>query len=166
MNLSRISPLELHTVYTSHDCTRSALHVDQRHAICLSPIYVHESQLLTASETGIRNKFIKGVLHEQEMQRFVGATCMAFGHGTVLHAQIVRDCMTFGTNGSWNGGTSSIFFSFSNSITPSRVEVWQSLLVTTHAIIHSIQQITKEGRAESHETCVRCTRYWCGFYYM
>jgi hypothetical protein len=95
----------LHTIYTAHDNTKSNLHADQRLAICLSCILVVESHLLTATDRGLRNKFIKGRLHEQEMQRFVGATCMAFGHGPILHAQIDRDAMVFSTMGSWRSGT-------------------------------------------------------------
>jgi hypothetical protein len=64
-------------------------------AICLSAILVVECHLLTATDRGLRNKFIKGTLHDQEMQRLMGATCMVFGHGTVLHAQIEHDSMIF-----------------------------------------------------------------------
>lgn len=75
-------------------------------AICLSPILVVESHLLTPTDKGLFNKFIKGTLHEQEMQRLVGATCMSFGH-PILHAQIERDNMIFATNGSWKSGRPS-----------------------------------------------------------
>jgi hypothetical protein len=61
---------------------------------------------LDPTDRGLRNKFIKGTLHQQEMQRFVAATCMAFGHGPVLHAQIYRDSMEFSTLGSWRSGLS------------------------------------------------------------
>jgi hypothetical protein len=96
--------MNLHTVFTAHDNTKSTLHAEQRLAICLSPILVEKCHLLTASDSGLRNKYIKGRLHEQEMQRFVGATCMAFGHGSVLHAQIDRDMMVFSTMGNWRSG--------------------------------------------------------------
>jgi hypothetical protein len=96
--------MKLHTVYTSNDLTKSALHAERRLAICLSAILVVECHLLTATDRGLRNKFIKGRLHDQEMQRFVGAACMAFGHGAVLHAQIDRDAMVFSTMGNWRSG--------------------------------------------------------------
>ena len=104
VNLSRVTPMNLHGVFTTHDNSRAILHANQRIAICLSPILVIESHLLTATDQGLRNKFIKGTLHEQEMQRFVGATCMAFGHGPVLHAQIDRGSMVFSTKGNWGSG--------------------------------------------------------------
>ena len=104
VNLSRVSPLKLHTVFSAHDNTKSLLHANQRMAICFSPILVVESHLITPSDRGLRNKFIKGTLHEQEMQRLVGATCMAFGHGPILHAQIDRDSMIFSTLGNWRTG--------------------------------------------------------------
>lgn len=96
-------------MYTAHDNTKSALHADQRLAICLSPILVEECHLLTATDRGLRNKFIKGRLHEQEMQRLVGATCMVLGHGPVLHAQIDRDMMVFSTMGNWRSGMCRLF---------------------------------------------------------
>jgi hypothetical protein len=99
--MSRVSPMNVHTVFTSHE--KSLLHSGQRMAVCLSPILVVESHLLTPTDKGLFNKFIKGKLHEQEMQRLVGATCMAFGQ-SVLHAQIERDNMIFATNGNWKSG--------------------------------------------------------------
>jgi hypothetical protein len=97
--------MKLHTNYTAHDNSKSTLQAEQRLAICLSPILVTESHLLMATDRGLRNKFIKGTLHEQEMQRLVGAACMAFGHGPVLQAQIDRDMMVFSTMGNWRSGT-------------------------------------------------------------
>jgi hypothetical protein len=88
VNLSRVSPLNLYAVFTAHDYSKAILHANQRIAICLSPILVVESHLLTATDRGLKNKFIKGLLHEQEMQRFVGATCMAFGHGSYMRRLI------------------------------------------------------------------------------
>lgn len=114
VNLSRASPLELHTVYTAHDGSKSQLYADRRIAVCLSAVLVVDSHLLSPTDCGLRNKFIKGTLHQQEMQRFVGATCMVFGHGPLLHAQIERDSMVFGTMGLWRSGlsTSSSHFGF------------------------------------------------------
>jgi len=92
-------------VYTAHDNSKSILYAERRIAICLSPLLVIESHLLDPTDRGLHNKFIKGTLHQQEMQRFVGATCMVFGHGPVLHAQIDRDSMVFSTLGSsWRSG--------------------------------------------------------------
>ena len=104
INPSRISPLEVHTIHTSLDGSRSQLHVDRRLAVCLSPLLVNESHLMTPTDRGLRNKFIKGTLHQQEMERFVGLTCMAFGQGKMLHAQIERDAMIFSTMAPrWSG---------------------------------------------------------------
>jgi len=65
-------------------------------------VLVVDSHLLSPADRGLHNKFIKGTLHQQEMQRFVGATCMVFGHGPLLHVQIERDSMVFGTMGLWH----------------------------------------------------------------
>jgi hypothetical protein len=95
--------MDVHTVFTSYDSSKSLLHADQRMAICLSAILVVECQLQSPTDRGLHNKFIKGTLHAQEMERLFGATCMSFAH-PILHAQIERDNMIFGTNGNWKKG--------------------------------------------------------------
>jgi hypothetical protein len=95
--------MDVHAVFTSNDNSKSLLHAGQRMAICLSAILVVESHLQSPTDRGLYNKFIKGTLHAQEMERLVGATCMSFGH-PVLHAQIERDNMIFATNGNWRKG--------------------------------------------------------------
>jgi len=100
INPSRISPLVLHSTHTSHDGSRSQLYANRRIAVCLSSILVVESHLLSPTDRGLRNKFIKGTLHHQEMQRFVAVTCMIFNQ-PILHAQIERDSMIFSTMGNW-----------------------------------------------------------------
>jgi hypothetical protein len=97
----------VHAVFTALDNSKSVLHAGQRMAICLSAILVVECHLQTPTDRGLHNKFIKGTLHEQEMQRFVGATCMSFGHD-VLHAQIERNNMIFATKGNWKPGGSFV----------------------------------------------------------
>jgi hypothetical protein len=92
--MSCVSPLDVHIIYTGYDNGKSVLHSGQRMAICLSSILVVECHLVTPTDQGLFNKFIKGKLHDQEMQRLVGATCMAFCQPT-LHAQIERDNMIF-----------------------------------------------------------------------
>ena len=103
VNMLRVSPMDLHSVFTGHDNSKSILHANRQIAVCLSPVLVVECQLLTPTDKGLHNKFIKGTLHELEMQRFVGATCMIFGHA-VLHAQIEQDNMIFFTKGNWQPG--------------------------------------------------------------
>jgi len=115
INLSRISPLDLHTVHTALDGTRSVLHANRRIAVCLSPMLVVESQLSSPTDRGLRNKFIKGTLHHQEMQRFVGVTCMVFNQ-PVLHAQIERDSMIFSTMGSWHASGQWLIFCLTYSL--------------------------------------------------
>lgn len=121
VNLSRVSPLVLHTMNTAHDNTKCVLRADQHMAICLSAILVVECHLLTATDRGLRNKFIKGTLHNQETQRLVGAVCMVFGHGSVLQAQIERDSMIFGTLGNYHSaGVYLVVFWFLLALTVSR----------------------------------------------
>jgi hypothetical protein len=95
--------MNLRSIYTGPDTTKSLLHADNCMAICISSVLVVECHLRSPSERGLYHKFIKGTLHEHEMQRFVGATCMCFGEN-VLHAQIDKDNMIFATRGTWSNG--------------------------------------------------------------
>ena len=71
----------------------------------MSPMLTIESHLLSPTDRGLHNKFIKGLLHHQEKTCLEGVTCMVFGH-KAMSAQVERDCIVFGTMGSWKSGES------------------------------------------------------------
>ncbi|RXW14797.1 hypothetical protein EST38_g11059 [Candolleomyces aberdarensis] len=64
--------------------------------VAVSPIFLEQSQLLTPSTSGLTQKFVRGIMHSQEWERFVGWTCMAFGH-EALAAQLAKDALQFST---------------------------------------------------------------------
>lgn len=70
-------------------------------AVCLSAIMVDGSCLLQVSDRGLRNKFLKGTLHQEEMDRLIGATCDVFNQ-CVLHTQLDQDMLVFTTTGVCN----------------------------------------------------------------
>jgi len=122
INLSRMDPRRAHVVFTTVDRTRLQLYVHslpsdgtgnsrpavpgkveaqygaRRMAICVSAIMVDGSCLLKTSDRGLRNKFLKGTLHQMEMDRLVGATCHLFNQ-SVMHTQLDRDMLVFTTAG-------------------------------------------------------------------
>jgi hypothetical protein len=64
--------------------------------VAVSVLFLEQSQLLTPSTTGLTQKYIRGIMHSQEWERFVTWTCMAFGHKT-LSAQLAKDTLQFST---------------------------------------------------------------------
>ncbi|KAJ2914814.1 hypothetical protein MD484_g5619, partial [Candolleomyces efflorescens] len=94
---------------------------NRRPAICVSTIYCTESYVTAPSPRGLQQKFISGIFHSQEWERFVGFMCTSFGYD-VLHAQLSRDAIQFSTRIKYNrnNDTSSTGSSmFSNVRSPS-----------------------------------------------
>jgi hypothetical protein len=67
-------------------------------AICLSAILSEESFLITASTSGLLNKYISGHFHQFEWQRFEAFCCMVFNKPSMI-AQINNQSISFGTMG-------------------------------------------------------------------
>lgn len=98
INPSRVSPLDVNTLYTSDDRKRAILQCNYNTAICLTPILSRDSCILEPSPQGLRNKYLSGHFHHQEWERFAGFACMVFDH-KVMVAQIRDGVMSFGTMG-------------------------------------------------------------------
>lgn len=63
---------------------KDAIQNRARMAICLSTILVTESQVTTPSSGGLKNKYIKGPLHTQELERMAAYLCMCFNRNTLV----------------------------------------------------------------------------------
>ncbi|RXW18750.1 hypothetical protein EST38_g7114 [Candolleomyces aberdarensis] len=93
-NPSRSSPVN--TEVREVPGGRFHLYRDGQPLLAVSPVFLEQSQLLTPSTTGLTQKYIRGIMHSQEWERFVAWTCMAFGHAT-LAAQLAKDALQFST---------------------------------------------------------------------
>ncbi|KAF8965332.1 hypothetical protein BDZ97DRAFT_1757444 [Flammula alnicola] len=104
VNPSRASPLDVY-VYDPSGKTlkdRGVLYTkDQksRMAICLTTIFVAESQIMVPSSSGIKNKYIKGPLHMQEMERLGAFFCMCFNRSPLGSQFDGEHNLSFGTMG-------------------------------------------------------------------
>ncbi|KAJ7114753.1 hypothetical protein C8R44DRAFT_880832 [Mycena epipterygia] len=67
------------------------LHVDDRIATCVSALFCSESKLVSPQKIGGKSdrmrKWLSGIFHNQEWERFESLMCLVFGE-TVLRAQI------------------------------------------------------------------------------
>ena len=95
---SRISPLDVNILYTTRDFKRSTLQCNFKTAICLSAILSQECFLISASTTGLHNKYISGHFHQLEWERFQAFACMVFNKPSMI-AQINNYAISFGTMG-------------------------------------------------------------------
>ncbi|KAJ7733303.1 hypothetical protein B0H16DRAFT_1579726 [Mycena metata] len=99
-NISRISPLRLNTRISAGSSSTYRLHVDDRIAICVSVICTTESHLVAAKRIGVKSermrKWVAGVMHDQEWERFESATCLLF-HEQVMYTQMTNRAISFQT---------------------------------------------------------------------
>ncbi|KAF8973569.1 hypothetical protein BDZ97DRAFT_1912054 [Flammula alnicola] len=100
INPSRISPLDVNILYTTHDRKRSVLQCNFKTAICLTPVLSRDSYLVNPTTSGLRNKYLSGHPHRQEWQRLEGFACMVFDK-PVMVAQIHKEAISFMTMGSF-----------------------------------------------------------------
>ncbi|KAF8962224.1 hypothetical protein BDZ97DRAFT_1920698 [Flammula alnicola] len=98
INPSRISPLDVNILYTTHDRKRSILQCNYKTAICLTPVLSRDSHLVSPASSGLRNKYVSGHFHQQEWQHFEGFACMVFDKPTMI-AQIQNEAISFVTMG-------------------------------------------------------------------
>ncbi|KAH6902997.1 hypothetical protein BKA70DRAFT_1374066 [Coprinopsis sp. MPI-PUGE-AT-0042] len=64
------------------------------------------SYLLSPPERGLRQKWLSGIFHSQEWERFVGFICTLFGHER-LSAQLAKDAIQFSTRAHYGKGGDS-----------------------------------------------------------
>ncbi|KAJ2920006.1 hypothetical protein MD484_g400, partial [Candolleomyces efflorescens] len=96
INPCRISPLDCYVKHLPGSFEKYHLHAsDRRHAICLTPVRSRESYLFTPSPRSGR-KMLSGVLHSQEMERYVGFLGTVFVREE-LEAQIYQEALQFST---------------------------------------------------------------------
>ncbi|RXW12804.1 hypothetical protein EST38_g13051 [Candolleomyces aberdarensis] len=95
MNPSRSSPVNLE-VREVPGLNRHHLYRNGHPVVGVSAVFLEHSQIMTPSTSGLTQKFIRGILHSQEWERFVAWVCMAFGQ-PALHAQLAKDALQFST---------------------------------------------------------------------
>ncbi|KAJ7026394.1 hypothetical protein C8F04DRAFT_1268166 [Mycena alexandri] len=105
VNLARVDPTAISAsrqIYAmGKERERFTLCINDRTAICLSPVMITESSVtrigrVNRAESGIQLKFVTGIFHSQEFERTMGVAGMAF-HQRRMDAQIHADSVTFGT---------------------------------------------------------------------
>ncbi|KAJ7032844.1 hypothetical protein C8F04DRAFT_1184545 [Mycena alexandri] len=105
VNLARVDPTCISAVRDTKGLGKArdtwTLCVNDRTAICLSPVMVTQSSVtkigrVGQSDAGLQLKFITGILHAYEFDRTVAVIGMAFQQHK-FNAQIHADSITFGT---------------------------------------------------------------------
>ncbi|KAJ7767247.1 hypothetical protein B0H16DRAFT_1521466 [Mycena metata] len=100
VNISRISPLRLNTRISAGSSSTYRLHIDDRVAVCVSVICATESHLVAPKRIGVRSermrKWVSGVMHDQEWERFESVTCLLF-HEQTMYTQITDKAISFQT---------------------------------------------------------------------
>jgi hypothetical protein len=91
VNPSRVSPVRLSVQATTPTSSSKRLLVDGRAAICVSAVFCTASTVVTAERIGPKSertrKWLSGVFHNQDWERFEATTCLVFGEDTI-YAQI------------------------------------------------------------------------------
>ncbi|KAJ7766544.1 hypothetical protein DFH07DRAFT_955302 [Mycena maculata] len=106
INLSHVDPTGLQAVAQLYGTNnkRWTLCVKGKTAVCVSIVMSVKSSLqepgCTSKDTpkSLRLKFVTGIFHAQEFERFVGVICMVFKQ-KILRAQMYKSAFTFGTKG-------------------------------------------------------------------
>ncbi|KAJ7662640.1 hypothetical protein DFH06DRAFT_1324999 [Mycena polygramma] len=110
INPSRVSPIVLSRQVIPGSSATQRLHVDGRVAVCVSALFCTESKLVSPSRIGGKSermrKWVSGIFHNQEWERFESLVCFVFGE-QVLRAQLSsKKALSFQTMISPdNGGT-------------------------------------------------------------
>jgi hypothetical protein len=91
INPSRVNPLKLAKQTAAGTSGAQRLLYNGRIAVCVSAVFCTESVVVSAtkisSKTERTRKWISGIFHNQEWERFEGVMCLVFGE-EVLYAQI------------------------------------------------------------------------------
>ncbi|KAJ7683322.1 hypothetical protein B0H17DRAFT_1227827 [Mycena rosella] len=101
INPSRVSPVRLSSKPSIGSTTMQRLHVDDRIATCVSSLFCSESKLVSPTKIGGKSehmrKWISGIFHNQEWERFESLMCLVFGQ-KLLCAQIsTKHALSFQT---------------------------------------------------------------------
>ncbi|KAJ7664486.1 hypothetical protein DFH06DRAFT_1324037 [Mycena polygramma] len=91
VNLSRVSPAVLSRQSVPGSSATQRIHVDNRVAICVSALFCTESKLVSPAKIGGKSerlrKWVSGIFHNQEWERFESLACLVFGE-RILRAQL------------------------------------------------------------------------------
>jgi len=91
INPSRVSPLKLSRQLTSGSSPTQRLLVGTRIAVCVSALFCSESVVVEPARIGAKSermrKWVSGIFHNQEWERFEALMCLIFGED-VMYSQI------------------------------------------------------------------------------
>ncbi|KAJ7654008.1 hypothetical protein DFH06DRAFT_1133587 [Mycena polygramma] len=91
INPSRVSPLRLSRQASPGSSPTYRLLVGSHIAVCVSAVFCSESVLVEAAKIGPKSerlrKWVSGIFHNQEWERFEALTCLVFGE-TIMYGQI------------------------------------------------------------------------------
>ncbi|KAJ7768497.1 hypothetical protein B0H16DRAFT_1716487 [Mycena metata] len=83
INLSRVSPLRLSKQAAPGASATQRLLVDGQIAVCVSAIFCTESMVVSAGKVGPKTertrKWLAGIFHNQDWERFESVVCLVFG---------------------------------------------------------------------------------------
>jgi hypothetical protein len=96
INPSRIDPARISIQFTTHDSSRYILLADGIVATCVSSVMSSESLLVYGRSIGkaLPRKWLTGLMHNQEYERFVALICMVFG-AAVVYGQLSNGGVLF-----------------------------------------------------------------------
>ncbi|KAJ7490176.1 hypothetical protein B0H11DRAFT_2229098 [Mycena galericulata] len=96
INPSRVDPRRVTSQPTTADLSRYVLNVDGKTAICVSAIMASESTLVEGRAIGRSRprKWLSGVFHNQEYERFISFMCLTFGSST-MYGQLSSGAVAF-----------------------------------------------------------------------
>ncbi|KAJ7705900.1 hypothetical protein B0H16DRAFT_1345948 [Mycena metata] len=112
INPSRVSPVCLSAEVSTGATATKRLKVDNKVAICVTPIFSSESILIEPKKIGTNvdrtRKWLSGIMHNQEWERFESTMCLVFGE-LVLYAQLSsKHALAFQTMMSAASSSSSV----------------------------------------------------------
>ncbi|KAJ7720721.1 hypothetical protein B0H16DRAFT_1699910 [Mycena metata] len=91
INPSRVSPLRLASQTSTGSSPTQRLQVGNRIAVCVSALFCSESVLVEPAKIGPKSermrKWVSGVFHNQEWERFESVMCLVFGED-LMYSQI------------------------------------------------------------------------------
>ncbi|KAJ7019254.1 hypothetical protein C8F04DRAFT_1197902 [Mycena alexandri] len=91
INLSRVSPLRLSKQASAGASATQRLLVDGQIAVCLSAVFCTDSMVVSAGKIGVKSeryrKWISGIFHNQDWERFESVVCLVFGED-LMYTQI------------------------------------------------------------------------------
>lgn len=91
INPSKVSPIRLSSQISGVGSSSIRLCVDKHVAVCVSAVFSTESVLTAPAKLGGNSertrKWLSGVFHNQDWERFESLMCLVFGHH-ILYGQI------------------------------------------------------------------------------